>query len=202
MIQIVLSGGQTGVDQAALRAAQAANRLCAGWCPPDQSCETGTIPSRFPLQPTPLERSEGALDVPRSQRTEWNVLDSDGTLVIRLINADKEPKPDPGTDWTKNAAEKHDKHPYEVWVWAVSGEKDKINMVDAWCRQHKIRVFDVGGTSEIGSKVDEEIKRVAAWVGKYNIRVLNVGGPSEKTLPGVGDWTYRFLTKLFNRRPA
>ena len=68
MVRIVLSGGQTGVDQAALRAAQASCLLCAGWCPPDRSCETGPIPSWFPVQPTPYERSEHRPDVPLLSR--------------------------------------------------------------------------------------------------------------------------------------
>jgi hypothetical protein len=44
----VISGGQTGVDQAALRAALQSGLTCAGWCPPGRACESGTIPLEFP----------------------------------------------------------------------------------------------------------------------------------------------------------
>ena len=37
----VISGGQTGVDQAALRAAQKLGLKCDGWCPPGRECESG-----------------------------------------------------------------------------------------------------------------------------------------------------------------
>ena len=48
----VISGGQTGVDQAALRAAMQYGLSCAGWCPPGRESESGTIPLEFPLRET------------------------------------------------------------------------------------------------------------------------------------------------------
>src|SRR3977135_3449734 len=99
----VVSGGQTGVDQAALRAAKVCGLSIGGWCPPGRVCETGVIPLEFPLQETEQERSPDALDVPRSQRTEWNVRDSDATLVIRSGKASRSDAAteefDPGTKW-------------------------------------------------------------------------------------------------------
>src|SRR2546430_17536769 len=81
----VISGGQTGVDQAALRAARDCGLAIGGWCPPGRGCDSGVIPLEFPLQETERERSPDAPDVPRSQRTEWNVRDSDATLVIVAV---------------------------------------------------------------------------------------------------------------------
>ena len=81
MIAIV-SGGQTGVDQAALRAAQALGLRGGGWCPPGRACESGTIPVQFEMIETPSERSALAPEVARSQRTEWNVRDADATLIV------------------------------------------------------------------------------------------------------------------------
>src|SRR5262245_7420096 len=97
----ILSGGQTGVDQAALRAAQKCGLSCGGWCPPGRECETGIIPLSFPLRETPRDRSPDAPEIPRSQRTQWNVRDSDATLILQPQSLEGQ---DPGTDWTKQCA--------------------------------------------------------------------------------------------------
>jgi hypothetical protein len=70
----VVSGGQTGVDRAALDAARALGLPCGGWCPRGRLAEDGPIDTGYPLAETP-----GA---DYAQRTEWNVRDSDGTLVL------------------------------------------------------------------------------------------------------------------------
>jgi len=70
----VVSGGQTGVDRAALDAARAAGLPCGGWCPRGRLAEDGPIDPGYPLVETP-----GA---DYAERTEWNVRDSDGTLVV------------------------------------------------------------------------------------------------------------------------
>jgi len=70
----LVSGGQSGVDRAALDAALELGVPCGGWCPKGRKAEDGPIPDRSPLQETP---SAGY-----SQRTKWNVRDSDGTLIL------------------------------------------------------------------------------------------------------------------------
>jgi hypothetical protein len=70
----IVSGGQTGVDRAALDAALGLGVSCGGWCPAGRQAEDGPIPARYPLQE--LARA-GYLE-----RTQKNVEDYDGTLVI------------------------------------------------------------------------------------------------------------------------
>jgi Circularly permutated YpsA SLOG family len=70
----VISGGQTGVDRAALDAALAFKVECGGWCPAGRLAEDGTIPKRYPV----MELANAGY----SERTARNVADSDGTLVI------------------------------------------------------------------------------------------------------------------------
>ena len=70
----IVSGGQTGVDRAALDAARAAGIPIGGWCPHGRRAEDGSIPDRYPLRETP--------SADPAQRTEWNIRDSDGTLIL------------------------------------------------------------------------------------------------------------------------
>lgn len=75
----IVSGGQTGVDRAALDVALAMHIPCGGWCPKGRLAEDGPLDPRYPLHETPSD------DV--QQRTEWNVRDSDGTLVLTAAAA-------------------------------------------------------------------------------------------------------------------
>jgi hypothetical protein len=70
----VVSGGQTGVDRAALEAALASGLGVGGWCPRGREAEDGPIPTRYPLAETPCRDP--------AERTEWNVRDSHATLIL------------------------------------------------------------------------------------------------------------------------
>lgn len=70
----IVSGGQTGVDRAALDVALALGIECGGWCPKGRRAEDGPIDPHYPLIETP---SRSYLD-----RTRRNVRDSDATLVL------------------------------------------------------------------------------------------------------------------------
>jgi hypothetical protein len=70
----VVSGGQTGVDRAALDAALELGIECGGWCPGDRLAEDGAIPDIYPVQE--LERAG------YRERTRQNVIDSDGTVIF------------------------------------------------------------------------------------------------------------------------
>jgi hypothetical protein len=70
----VISGGQTGVDRAALDVALELNIPCGGWCPKGRKAEDGTIDQKYPLQET--NSSDYAV------RTEMNIKDRDGILIL------------------------------------------------------------------------------------------------------------------------
>jgi hypothetical protein len=74
MIARLVSGGQTGVDRAALDAALELGVPCGGWCPRGRKAEDGRIAASYPLVETP---SGGY-----SQRTRWNIRDADATLIL------------------------------------------------------------------------------------------------------------------------
>ncbi len=73
-ISKIISGGQTGVDRAALDVAIDAGLETGGWCPAGRRAEDGPIPERYELIETPT--------ADYGQRTEWNVRDADATLIL------------------------------------------------------------------------------------------------------------------------
>jgi hypothetical protein len=75
----IISGGQTGVDRAALDVAIERGMEWGGWCPKGGWAEDFTIP------PGLLAKYPRLHETPEShplQRTEWNVRDSDAALII------------------------------------------------------------------------------------------------------------------------
>lgn len=70
----IISGGQTGVDRAALDAALESGVSVGGWCPEGRKAEDGPIAERYPLQELP--------DGGYKERTLKNVQDSDATIII------------------------------------------------------------------------------------------------------------------------
>lgn len=68
------SGGQTGVDRAALDLALALKMPCGGYCPQGRRAEDGIIPPIYPMQE--LESAD------YQARTRQNVLQTDATLII------------------------------------------------------------------------------------------------------------------------
>jgi hypothetical protein len=72
----IISGGQTGADRAALDWALSHGVPCGGWCPKGRKAEDGVINAKHPLQ----ESSSSHY----LERTEWNVRDSDATIIFSI----------------------------------------------------------------------------------------------------------------------
>jgi hypothetical protein len=135
----IISGAQTGVDQAALRAARDSGLQVGGWCPPERECEAGVISAEFPLKETERERSLNAPDVPRSERTERNVRDSDGTLVIR-VGRDAAT----GVEWTIQCARRY-KRPLLV---CDVDDAEATDEIPRWLAANGIGTLNVAGPAE------------------------------------------------------
>lgn len=75
-LDFIVSGGQTGADRAALDFAITHQIPHRGWCPRGRKAEDGRLPDRYRLR----ETTSGGY----KQRTEWNVRDSDGTVIFTL----------------------------------------------------------------------------------------------------------------------
>jgi GT2 family glycosyltransferase len=70
----IISGGQTGIDRAALDFALSLGIKCGGWCPAGRQAEDGIIPEKYPLTEIP----DGTAD----DRTARNVAEADGTVIF------------------------------------------------------------------------------------------------------------------------
>jgi hypothetical protein len=70
----IVSGGQTGIDRAALDVAMKHQMQCGGWCPVGRLDEYGRIPDRYPVKELPSGGS--------AERTAANVRDSDATVIF------------------------------------------------------------------------------------------------------------------------
>jgi hypothetical protein len=80
VLEKLITGGQTGVDRAALDVALALGLPVGGWCPKGRRAEDGMIPARYPLVETPERNCQ--------TRTRRNIADSDGTLILNLGTLD------------------------------------------------------------------------------------------------------------------
>ena len=133
----IVSGGQSGVDRAALDFAISGGLEYGGWCP------KGGWAEDFPHPPGLLSRYPNLRETPDAdtrQRTEWNVRDSDATLVFTRSHASS-----PGTGIAIAAAETYAK-PYLI---IDIDAPDAAGRIRAWLEEHPaIRILSIGGPRE------------------------------------------------------
>ncbi len=118
------------MDRAALDVALELGLPCGGWCPKGRRAEDGRIPDRYPME----EASSPDYRV----RTELNVQDSDGTLILtlgRLIG---------GTLLTLKFSSRLHK-PYFVVDLVRGGDAASIR---EWGRAKKVSILNVAGPRE------------------------------------------------------
>jgi hypothetical protein len=126
----VVSGGQTGVDRAALDVAIALGLPHGGWCPRGRRAEDGPIPARYAL----VEHASASW----AARTEANVVDSDGTLVLHRGELSG------GTALTRDVAVRERK---PLLLVDLAGRPDAAR-VRRWLDAHDVRVLNVAGPRE------------------------------------------------------
>ena len=129
-IEKIVSGGQTGVDRAALDTAMALGVPVGGWCPKGRRAEDGVIDLRYRLIETPDEQY--------AQRTAWNVRDSDGTLVLLFD------KPSPGTNLTIEEANTLGK---ALLLVDLTTNPEEMQVL-GWLEANGILVLNVAGPRE------------------------------------------------------
>ena len=129
-LRCVVSGGQTGVDRGALDAAIELGIPHAGKCPRGRIAEDGRIPDRYELEETESRRY--------SVRTELNVIESDGTLILYYG------KLSGGTEFTRRMAIKNRK-PHFLFDFTQPPEYAEVI---AWLNEHIVETLNCAGPRE------------------------------------------------------
>jgi len=142
---MIVSGGQTGADRAALDFAIAKGIPHGGWCPRGRRAEDGKIAARYQLRETQGTKY--------AQRTEWNVRDSDGTVVFTV-----DPHLRGGVKRTVEFAREYRK-PWLHLSQTVPLESS-VEQLRNFLLDHQIEVLNVAGSRasrepEVGSFVRE-----------------------------------------------
>lgn len=129
----IVSGGQTGVDRAALDFAIEHGIAHGGWAPRGREAEDGVIPGRYQL----TELVDGGY----RQRNKRNVADSDGTLILNLGTLDG------GTLATHGFAQRLGK-PCLVVQMDTGQSIECLQRVRDWLQTHEIQILNVAGPRE------------------------------------------------------
>lgn len=126
-VEKIISGGQTGVDRAALDVALEFEFPCGGWCPKGRWAEDGRLPARYPLWETNSTNY--------ASRTRRNVRESDGTLILTIG------EPTGGTLMTAQYARKQRK------PFLIADLQQFPQVADAieWLQSEQIRILNIAG---------------------------------------------------------
>jgi hypothetical protein len=130
MLSKIVSGGQTGVDRAALDVAIKLGIPHGGWVPKGRLAEDGPISESYRMRETSA--------AVYSERTEKNVIDSDGTLIIsrgELIG---------GSQTTREMAIQHERPWLHIDLSQTSAFLSAVRIVE-WLNAHRIRILNVAG---------------------------------------------------------
>ena len=130
MITKIISGGQTGADRAALDVALKLGIPHGGCIPKGRKTEDGTLPEIYRIKDMP------AASYPK--RTEQNVIDSDGTLIIARG------KLTGGSDYTRQMTLKHKKQLLGIDL-NLASHFDAASLIASWIKLQRVQVLNVAG---------------------------------------------------------
>lgn len=133
MLKKIISGGQTGADQAALDVAIKMGVPHGGWIPKGRKTESGTLPDKYLLREMP--------DDNYAKRTEKNVIDSDGTLILSHGDLSG------GSELTRVVAQKY-KRPCLHLDLNLRSAFQATQMIKSWIVKNNIEVLNVAGPRE------------------------------------------------------
>lgn len=142
----IISGGQTGVDRAALDLAMQEGLPVGGWCPHGRRAEDGQIPDLYPLWET--RSSEYHV------RTQRNVETSTATLIITRGT------PTGGTRFTAEIAGSM-RRPLLIIDVGRMDDDDAVTEIVGWLGDIRPSILNVAGPRESGSPgIERTTKRI------------------------------------------
>jgi len=130
MIKKIISGGQTGADRAALDTAIKLGIHHGGWIPKGRKAEDGSLSDKYQLQEIPTDSY--------SKRTEQNVIDSDGTLIISHGSLTG------GSADTRKMAMKHGKPWFHVDLNKLATFQAAM-VIEGWILKNGIETLNIAG---------------------------------------------------------
>ncbi|MEA2060111.1 MAG: putative molybdenum carrier protein [Thermodesulfobacteriota bacterium] len=130
MIKKIISGGQTGADRAALDTAIKFNLFHGGWVPACRKAEDGRLSDRYHMDEMPTDSYP--------MRTEQNILDSRGTLIISRGRLTK------GSLLTQNLAAKLKKPCCHIDLLKMD-EFEAAIIVNSFVADYSIDVINIAG---------------------------------------------------------
>ncbi|HJX33919.1 MAG TPA: putative molybdenum carrier protein [Desulfatiglandales bacterium] len=175
MIKKIISGGQTGAEQAALDAAIQLQIPHGGWTTKGRLTEAGVLPDKYQLREMPTDSYP--------ERTKQNVIDSDGTLIISHGPLTG------GSQFTQNIAIKHDK-PYLHIDLNETDSFDAAKQVYKWVTANKIETLNIDGAK---ASKDPYIYQAALHFMEIvlGMGMMDVSGPepgqAEQIMPDTVD---------------
>ncbi|MEG3641284.1 putative molybdenum carrier protein [Magnetococcus sp. PR-3] len=134
MLKKIISGGQTGVDRAALDAAIHQGLSCGGWIPANRRAEDGPLSSHYPMRPL---AKGGYL-----ARNRLNVQDSDATLIFT------DGPVSGGTARTVEFAQRLNRPLLVVQIQSCLQDPDLISTLCQWITAHPIQTLNIAGPRE------------------------------------------------------
>lgn len=130
----IVSGGQTGVDRAALDVAILKSIDYGGAIPKGRKAEDGRIDLHYEKL-TELDSED------YNVRTEKNVMDSDATIVFTYG------KPSGGTAYTITCLDRH-KKPYILIDLKEKSKQWSINTIKGWLQRNSFNIINIAGPRE------------------------------------------------------
>ena len=141
MIQQIVSGGQTGVDQAGLLIADELKIPIGGWCPKGGLDENGD--SMLEIYPSLKETATADPD----ERTRLNIRDSDGTLIIVPCL----PLPDKIQDGTRLAIVDAEQQRKPYLIISLTERDSAVSTIHEWISRENIHILNIAGPRESNS---------------------------------------------------
>ena len=148
LIKKIISGGQTGVDRAALDIAIELEIPYSGFCPKGRRAEDGIVPSKYDL--IEIDSTE------YTDRTIKNIECSEGTLILHIDIITN------GTALTKEYCIKKD---IPVMIINILGEKkiSRLNFIH-WLRANSIDILNIAGPRESEGEIYNISKNILLYL--------------------------------------